>query len=145
MYITLTNSSLRKKTDIDIHLVIPKLQRSAKVKRASVHVATLNPKCLTVGELYGEFNPTTMEWTDGLLSHIYRKFAKDSRRGAVKSPGRKAQSSTTSTPRTSARTTSSARSFSTTVSVEQSEGEVNPVFHHHSQFRNWLKCFSLFF
>ena len=70
-------------------------QRGTKVKRGLVHVSTLNPKCVTVGELYGEVNPTTMEWTDGLLSQIYRKYAKTSR-GTIHGARRK--QSTTPAP-----------------------------------------------
>ena len=36
---------------------------------------TLNPKSITMGELYGEENPDTKEWTDGLASKILRKLA----------------------------------------------------------------------
>mmetsp|Transcript_28190 Transcript_28190/g.33408 ORF Transcript_28190/g.33408 Transcript_28190/m.33408 type:complete len:2629 (+) Transcript_28190:1-7887(+) len=34
----------------------------------------LNPKCIRMGELYGEFHPLTQEWTDGLASTMMRKF-----------------------------------------------------------------------
>ena len=37
----------------------------------------LNPKCIRMGELYGEFNPMTQEWTDGLASTIMREFCAD--------------------------------------------------------------------
>ena len=37
----------------------------------------LNPKCITMGELYGEFNKMTQEWTDGLASTIMREFCGD--------------------------------------------------------------------
>ena len=30
-----------------------------------------------MGELYGETNPNTLEWTDGLLASAVRKFAKE--------------------------------------------------------------------
>ena len=33
----------------------------------------INPKALTLGELYGEFNLSTGEWLDGVLSAIMRK------------------------------------------------------------------------
>ena len=33
----------------------------------------INPKCITMGELYGEFNELTQEWTDGLGSTIVRR------------------------------------------------------------------------
>lgn len=33
----------------------------------------MNPKTLTLGELYGEFNKATQEWMDGVLSSIMRK------------------------------------------------------------------------
>lgn len=39
----------------------------------------MNPKAVTIGELYGEVNPTTLEWRDGILGmavryyvHLYR-------------------------------------------------------------------------
>jgi dynein heavy chain len=33
----------------------------------------LNPKCITMGELYGEFNEMTQEWHDGLAPTIMRR------------------------------------------------------------------------
>ena len=35
----------------------------------------MNPKSISMGELYGEENLDTKEWTDGLASKILRKFA----------------------------------------------------------------------
>jgi len=35
----------------------------------------LNPKSVTMGELYGEVNAMTQEWTDGLASKIMRAAA----------------------------------------------------------------------
>lgn len=36
----------------------------------------LNPKACTVIELYGELDPATRDWTDGLLSNIFREVNK---------------------------------------------------------------------
>uniref|UniRef100_A0A8C5PZV6 AAA+ ATPase domain-containing protein n=1 Tax=Leptobrachium leishanense TaxID=445787 RepID=A0A8C5PZV6_9ANUR len=47
--------------------------------KAKVETFVINPKCVTLGELYGEINPNTMEWSDGLLASAVRTFAsKDS-------------------------------------------------------------------
>ena len=37
---------------------------------------TLNPKATTVVELYGVLDPITRDWTDGLLSNIFREVNK---------------------------------------------------------------------
>ena len=42
-----------------------------------VHTNVLNPKCITMGELYGEFNELTQEWTDGLASTLIRAAVAD--------------------------------------------------------------------
>jgi dynein heavy chain len=41
------------------------------------HTFTLNPKCINMGELYGEYNLLTNEWTDGLASSIIRAAVAD--------------------------------------------------------------------
>ncbi|OHT13633.1 Dynein heavy chain family protein [Tritrichomonas foetus] len=38
----------------------------------SVHIEHLNPKAISIAELYGAFNPATSEWFDGVLSHAIR-------------------------------------------------------------------------
>lgn len=42
----------------------------------SVHCSSqdypINPKSLSLGELYGEFDLNTNEWTDGVLSSVMR-------------------------------------------------------------------------
>ncbi|XP_038617180.1 dynein heavy chain 14, axonemal [Tachyglossus aculeatus] len=48
------------------------------VRKGKVETYILNPKCITLGELYGEMDPITMEWSDGLLSSVVRKFVKHS-------------------------------------------------------------------
>lgn len=41
------------------------------------HNYTLNPKSISMGELYGEYNLLTNEWTDGLASSIIRAAVAD--------------------------------------------------------------------
>jgi dynein heavy chain len=36
----------------------------------------INPKAITKGELYGEFNELTQDWKDGIASNIMREYAK---------------------------------------------------------------------
>jgi len=40
-----------------------------------VRYKILNPKAISMGELYGQEHPDTKEWTDGLASKVIRKFA----------------------------------------------------------------------
>ncbi|CDJ34396.1 uncharacterized protein EMH_0001030 [Eimeria mitis] len=44
---------------------------------AKVHVNVLNPKSVTIGQLYGCFNETTHEWTDGLAAALIRHAIRD--------------------------------------------------------------------
>lgn len=37
-----------------------------------VHTYIMNPKAVSAGELYGEVNPFTMEWRDGLMGIMMR-------------------------------------------------------------------------
>lgn len=42
----------------------------------TVHTHLLNPKSVTMGELYGQVNEITREWTDGILSDIARNITR---------------------------------------------------------------------
>lgn len=36
------------------------------------HLRVMNPKAINMGEMYGEVDPFTQEWVDGLASSIIR-------------------------------------------------------------------------
>lgn len=43
-------------------------------RKGKVDICVLNPKCVTLSELYGQLDPNTMEWTDGLFSAAIRNY-----------------------------------------------------------------------
>ncbi|XP_069879248.1 LOW QUALITY PROTEIN: dynein axonemal heavy chain 14 [Dipodomys merriami] len=43
-------------------------------RKGKVDICVLNPKCITLGELFGQLDPNTMEWTDGLLTAAIRSY-----------------------------------------------------------------------
>ena len=42
-----------------------------------VQVRVINPKAVTMGQLYGENDPATQEWKDGVLGSFFRQLASD--------------------------------------------------------------------
>jgi hypothetical protein len=52
------------------------------------HTYTFNPKAIKMGELYGEYNLLTNEWTDGLGSTIIRAAVNDTTPGKCLQEGR---------------------------------------------------------
>ncbi|CAK1600591.1 unnamed protein product [Parnassius mnemosyne] len=56
---------------------ISRLHREKVPGFENVQVYPMNPKALTLGELYGEYNLSTGEWKDGVLSAIMRSVCQD--------------------------------------------------------------------
>ncbi|XP_048524356.1 dynein axonemal heavy chain 2 [Dendroctonus ponderosae] len=54
-----------------------KLKQQNKPGFNSVQIYPINPKALNLGELYGEYNLSTNEWLDGVISAIMRKTCSD--------------------------------------------------------------------
>lgn len=43
----------------------------------SVHLTSINPKAITVNEIYGYSDPISKEWTEGILAHTFKTVSKN--------------------------------------------------------------------
>ena len=59
---------------------LTKLSAKFPEKYTAVKTFPLNPKSLSLAELYGEFNISTNEWTDGILSSVMRIACSDEKK-----------------------------------------------------------------
>lgn len=50
-----------------------KVRNDPDFRYQNVNLSILNPKSISMGELYGEVDPFTQEWQDGLASSLIRK------------------------------------------------------------------------
>ena len=57
-------------------VIINTLARSQTKMGVHTKLHIVNPKAQTVSELYGELDPETRDWTDGLLSNIFRELTR---------------------------------------------------------------------
>eukprot|EP00959_Pyramimonas_sp_CCMP1952_P198019 4142083-Pyramimonas_sp.AAC.1 len=58
-------------------VIINTLARALTKIGITTKLHVLNPKAQSVAELYGIMDPDTRDWTDGLLSNIFREVRAD--------------------------------------------------------------------
>ncbi|KAF4028544.1 Microtubule-binding stalk of dynein motor domain-containing protein [Phytophthora infestans] len=61
----------------ELELQEEKGTKGASTLQQRVNIHTMNPKAITSGQLYGNFDENTHEWSDGVLACTYRTCARD--------------------------------------------------------------------
>nr|XP_056709345.1 dynein axonemal heavy chain 14 [Euleptes europaea] len=59
-------------------IILPLLDLESAFSQGKVETFVINPKSVSLGELFGQIDPTTTEWSDGLLASAVRAFVNES-------------------------------------------------------------------